>query len=183
MLKRTSRTISKRAILIAVLVFQSLMMWCSPAVAQSEGSNPNLGRLALSTTIAPVLVRAELEAIAVFTSEMASFYNLDFPDIVAEFRTNAGKGDYFESPLQNLALFRDLLIDGKTNLSGVSDNDTGKLLAVFLGVAADRPINEEIARAVVSNLSRGLKQPLSVDLELLSVDAETVRSAIQEANN
>lgn len=183
MQRNTFWAITAVTILSAILGFQSPNWVVSPVAAQSAGSDQSLGRLELSTEIPPVLIRAELEARAVYTSEMTEFYNLKLPQILLQLEARSDEPDYLISPLQNLALFRDLLADGKTNLRNVDAQDTGKLLAVFLGVAADQSITETDVKAVVLNLSRGLEDPRPVDAYRLAVDAEAVRIAIQKSNN
>ena len=149
-------------------------------MASAEATDNDLGRLEQSTTITPVLIRAELEARAVFTPDMAAFYNLDFPALLKALGGSEESAHYLKTPLQNLALFRDLMIDGKTNLNGV-DQKPDVLFAVFLGVAADQPITRQTVDAVVENLAKGLTEPIAVDPDALVSDAEKVRLAVQRA--
>jgi len=82
-----------------------------------------------------VLDRALDEALSGFTAKEAAFYRLDLDGRVRELSQQWDDVNFIDSPLQNLALFRDAA-DGRSVLRDVgivTDNNT--LLAVFLGTA------------------------------------------------
>lgn len=148
-----------------------------PVWAQEGIPEVELGRLNVARSPTQVLDRAYDEALATFTPGMATFYNLTLDQMVLELSGNWQSVEIVDSPLQNLALFRDAL-GGSSVLSskGVSNsNDT--LLAAFLGTASDKgmPVLPETAYAV----SMILGQPISVQqAAALAADAERIRIAI-----
>lgn len=147
-------------------------VWSREGIPEVE-----LGRLNVVRSPERVIDRAYLEALGSFTTEMAEFYSLDLDQMIEELSLHWDEVSFIDSPLQNLALFRDAL-DGTSVLTTVgieTDNDT--LLAVFLGTASDKeiPITPETAYAV----SVMLGQPLSAsEAEALAAEAESIRQAI-----
>lgn len=151
-----------------------------PAWAQEGIPEVELGRLSVARSPDQVLDRALAEAGATLTPEMVSFYNQSMDEIIYDLSMNWDTISIYDSPLQNLALFKDILEDGQTTLSGVNDSDYSKLLAVFLGVASDKTlvITEDTAVAILTILGEGLPTHILVDPATLAADAEAVRVAV-----
>lgn len=149
----------------------------SPVWAQEGIPEIELGRLNVARSPTQVLDRAFAEATSTFTPAMANFYNLSVDDMVTELSLNWGNVELVDSPLQNLALFRDAL-DGQSVLRtlGVRNtNDT--LLAAFLGTASDKtiPVRPETAYAVAIILGMPISASSATDI---AADAERIRIAI-----
>lgn len=168
-----------------------------PSTAGSGGGKPSwaqegipeveLGRLSVARSPDQVLQRSLDEAIATFTPAMADFYNLPLSEAVpdAEIDTmlealslNWDTISLYDSPLQNLALFKDVLEDGVSQLPITNDAET--LLSVFLGVASDKtvPISEDTVTAMLMILSDGLPTVIEVDVASVAADAEAIRIAV-----
>lgn len=150
-----------------------------PAWAQEGIPEVELGRLSVARSPDHVLQRALDEAVATLTTEMVDFYNLplDGADgIIDELSNNWDNITIYDSPLQNLALFKELLEGQPTSLTGVT-NDTDTLMAVFLGVASDKTV--PISTDTVIALTTILGEPVSeADAAALAADAESVRIAV-----
>lgn len=84
-----------------------------------------------------------------------------------------------DSPLQNLALLKDLLSDGSIQLSGVTPYNTNNLAAILIGVASDK--NLAISTDTVVALTKILGVSVS-DPAAVAALAETVRQAVLEAH-
>lgn len=151
-----------------------------PIWAQEGIPEVELGRLSVARSPAQVLERALDEANATLTSDMVSFYNQSLDQIIADLSLNWDTVSIFDSPLQNLALYQDVLEDGDVTLAGVNDADAEKLLAVFLGVASDKvvPITEETVIAVTTILSKDIDTMIAIDAADVAADAEAVRIAV-----
>ena len=151
-----------------------------PAWAQEGIPEVELGRLSVARSPEHVLERALLEADATLTAEMVNFYNQSLSEIIEDLSFNWDTISIYDSPLQNLALFSDLLEDGTTVLDGVSTSDPEKLLAVFLGVASDKnvPISEDTVIAVTTILGENLDSMISINTADVAADAEAVRIAV-----
>lgn len=147
-------------------------VWAKEGLPEVE-----LGRLNVVRSPDRVIDRAYLEALGSFTPEMVDFYSLNLEQMTKELSLNWDNISLIDSPLQNLALFRDAL-DGTSVLTTVgveTDNDT--LLAVFLGTASDKniPITPETAYAVSAMLDQPLSESEAAEL---AAEAEKVRLAI-----
>jgi len=161
-----------------------------PADTGSDGGKPiwaqegipevELGRLSVARSPDQVLERALAEADVTLTAEMVDFYNQTLAEIIFDLSVNFDAVSFYDSPLQNLALFQDVLEDGTSVLDGVDTSDPEKLLAVFLGVASDKTlqVTEETATAILTILGEGLDSTIAVDPAELAADAEAVRIAV-----
>ncbi|MBF9057950.1 hypothetical protein HKCCSP123_02025 [Rhodobacterales bacterium HKCCSP123] len=120
--------------------------------------------------------RAYSEATAQL-ADMASFYNLTLDQMITQLSDNWDNIGIIDSPLQNLALFRDAL-DGSIDLSayGIS-NDRETLMAVFMGVATDKaiPVTPESVYAVSVIFGMPLSQ---AEATSIASDAEAIRQAV-----
>lgn len=162
----------------------------NPAGSGSAGGRPiwaqegipeiELGRLSVARSPEQVLDRALAEADGTLTTSMVSFYNQSLDAMIADLSLNWDTISIYDSPLQNLALFQDVLEDGDVILSGVDDSDPEKLLAVFLGVASDKvlPISEETVIAVTAILAKDLDTMIAIDPAAVAADAEAIRIAV-----
>lgn len=148
-------------------------VWAGGGIPEVE-----LGRLNVVRSPDRVLQRAYDEALASLTNEMAGFYNLSLDEAVMALSTEFGNLDYIDSPLQNLALFKDAL-DGTSVLNSAPqiNNSTGTLMAVFLGVASDKtiPITPDTVTAVTTILGSPMTGAAA---SALAADAEAIRVAV-----
>lgn len=153
-----------------------------PVWAQEGIPEVELGRLNVSRAPGRVLARAEDEALATYLEEMATLYNLSADAAASLLESNFRDVSRYDSPLQNLALYKDVMIFGDTQLrvidSSVVPASQLDLAAIFLGSASDKtiPISEDTVTAV--NRILGLIELSSDDRNTLATMAETVRQAI-----
>jgi hypothetical protein len=146
-----------------------------PVWAQEGIPEVELGRLSVARSPDQVLDRSLAEALATFTPEMAAFYTLTIDQMIEEFSLNWDNLTIYDSPLQNLALMKDVLADGATQLPVSNSTDT--LLAVFLGVASDKTI--AISPDTVIAVTTILGYPVTGDAAAaLAADAEAIRIAV-----
>ena len=153
-----------------------------PVWAQEGIPEVELGRLNVSRAPGHVLARAEAEALANYSETMAALYSLDADQAAALLRTNFSDISRYDSPLQNLALYKDVMIFGVTQLRDI-DQDLEPasqldLAAIFLGSASDKtiPISEDTVTAL--NRILDLVELSSEERSTLATKAETVREAI-----
>ena len=152
-------------------------VWAGEGIPEVE-----LGRLNVARSPDHVLARAFLEAQASFTSEMAEFYNLSLEAAIEKLKLEFDTTSFIDSPLQNLALFKDAL-DGSSILNALDEvtNSNDTLLAMFLGAASDKsiPVSKETALAVSIILGLELSE---AEAEELAANAEKIRLAIAEGH-
>ena len=151
-----------------------------PAWAQEGIPEVELGRLSVARSPDQVLERSLEEALSTWdAATMEDFYSLPLENadvsILSELSLNWDNLIIYDSPLQNLALMKDILEDGDSQLE--VNNDTDVLMAVFLGVASDKtvPITTETVIVVSTILGYPI---LGDDAEDLAEDAEAVRIAV-----
>ncbi|PXW67585.1 hypothetical protein C7964_106161 [Loktanella sp. PT4BL] len=154
-----------------------------PAWAQEGIPEVELGRLSVARSPDQVLERSLEEALSTWdAATMEAFYSLpldssdpDATTILTELSLNWDNLTIYDSPLQNLALMKDILDDGDSQLD--VNNDTDVLMAVFLGVASDKvlPISTDTVIAVTTILGYPITGD---DAEDLAEDAEAVRIAV-----
>ncbi len=151
-----------------------------PAWAQEGIPEVELGRLSVARSPDQVLDRSLEEAIANVTPELLAFYNQSLTDMIVDLSLNFDTISIYDSPLQSLALFQDILEDGDSQLPGLNDSDDGKLLAVFLGIASDKTITitSETVVAILTILGDDLPSTISVDVDQVAADAEAIRIAV-----
>ena len=147
-------------------------VWAKEGIPEVE-----LGRLNVARSPDKVLDRSLAEALKSLTPEMVSYYNLSLAEAVEALSLNFDNTPFIDSPLQNLAMLKDLL-DGMSVLtaSGVT-TDTGTLAAMLLGAASDKtvPISVNTVIAVTTILGT----PVTGDTALaLAIEAESIRIAI-----
>jgi hypothetical protein len=153
-----------------------------PVWAQEGIPEVELGRLNVSRAPSRVLARAEDEALATYLSEMSVLYNLSADDAANLLESNFRGVSRYDSPVQNLALYKDVMIFGKTELNNIDPNLTPSsqldLAAIFLGSASDKtmPISENTVIAL--NRILGLVELSPEERNILATKAETVRQSI-----
>ena len=112
---------------------------------------------------------------------MADFYILTIEEMMVQLSGHWDDITILGSPLQNLALLRDVL-GGEIDLSTYSiTNDIDTLMAVLLGVASDKvvPITVETAYAVSVIFDIPLTE---VEATELAEAAELIRQAVVEGH-
>lgn len=137
-----------------------------------------LGRLNVARSPAHVLARAEHEALSRYTATMAELYNMSAESAAALLQAKYGETARIDSPLQNLALYKDLMTFGKTQLPGVTPKSQLDLAAIFLGSASDKSIPVSENTVIAINAILGLVPLKAEDVKLLATKAEAVRAAI-----
>ena len=148
-----------------------------PVWAQEGLPQVELGRLNVGRSPDRVIDRAFDEALSGFTEDVAEFYRLNLEQMEDALSTRWGEVNLIDSPLQNLALFRDAL-DGTSILRDAGINtDTDTLLAAFLGTASDKSI--PITQATVQAVSILMGRPMNpTEAATLATKAERIRKAI-----
>jgi hypothetical protein len=149
-----------------------------PVWAQEGIPEVELGRLNVGRAPAFVLARAEGKALEEYTDAMANLYNLSAEQAAALLESNYSNIARIDSPVQNLAMYRDVMVYGETQLPGVAPASTVDLAAIFLGSASDKniPVSEDTVIAI--NRILGLVEMSEQDIATLAGKAETVRASI-----
>lgn len=149
-----------------------------PVWAQEGIPEVELGRLNVGRAPGFVLARAENEALKEFTDSMASLYQLSAEEAATLFKDNYNDLVRIHSPVQNLALYKDIMTFNQTQLPGVTPASTFDLAAIFLGSASDKniPISENSVIAI--NRILGLVEMNQEDIATLANKAESVRASI-----
>ena len=148
-----------------------------PAWAQEGIPEVELGRLNVARSPEQVLDRALDEAVASLTPDMIKYYNLSLDEAIEELSLNFDTVSFIDSPLQNLALLKDVL-SGGTSLAdaGVTTGDS-VLAAMLLGAASDKTV--PISTNTVIAITTILGTPINLEAaEDLARRAESVRIAI-----
>ncbi len=148
-----------------------------PVWAQEGIPEVELGRLNMGRAPAFVLARALDEAALRYDPEtMATFYGLDAESAAALLESDYASVIRLDSPQQNLALYRDVMMDfPQPLLPGLQPASQLDLAAIYLGSAADKaiPITEESVIAI--NRILGLVPLDAGDQAALALKADTVR--------
>ena len=152
-----------------------------PAWAQEGIPEVELGRLNVARAPEHVLERQYYEALDTWDAAMETFY-----EMTAEEAANVLASDYdnvlrFDSPLVNLALYKDLLVDGVTGLPDVTPATLNDLAAILLGSASDKTVT--ITTETVEAMNTILDVTMSeADVAIVAEKAEAVREAIYEGH-
>jgi len=153
-----------------------------PVWAQEGIPEVELGRLNVSRAPSRVLDRAEDEALATYISEMSVLYNLSADEAARLLETNFRDVSRYDSPLQNLALYKDVIVFGKTELNDIDPNlipaSQFDLAAIFLGSASDKTIPISENTVIALNRILGLVELSPEERNILATKAETVRQSI-----
>jgi hypothetical protein len=110
---------------------------------------------------------------------MSGLYNLTAKEAAVLLERQYFDLARIDSPLQNLALYKNVMITGNSKLPGVQPASQMDLAAIFLGSASDKtiPISKDTVSALNTILGiTGLSQE---NQSILATRAETIRSAIQ----
>ena len=147
--------------------------WAREGIPEVE-----LGRLNVARAPGHVLLRAEQEALANHNEAMAMLYSLSAEQAASLLESRFSEIERYDSPLQNLALYKDVMTFGVTQLPNVKPASQLDLAAIFLGSAADKtmPVSEKTVAAV--NIILGLMEMDANDQATLAIKAEAVREAI-----
>jgi hypothetical protein len=147
-----------------------------PVWAQEGIPEVELGRLSVARSPDQVLERALAEAVASLTPEMIAYYEMSLEEAQTELSLNFDNVAFIDSPLQNLALLKDLL-KGGTALTSEVDNDSTLLAAMLLGAASDKTV--PITTATVVAVTTILGTPIDgTAADTLADMAEDIRIAI-----
>lgn len=149
-----------------------------PVWAQEGIPEVELGRLNVSRAPAHVLNRAEEEALSRYTTAMMALYSLSAEEAAEQLRLAYETTARLDSPLQNLAMYRDVMTFGKSELNGITPSSQYDLAAIFLGSASDKSIPVTRNTVIAVNRILGLQELPADDIAALASKAETVRSAI-----
>ncbi len=112
------------------------------------------------------------------TMTVAQFYSLpaaEFARIVATYYESVTRID---SPLENLALLREVRTTGTSPLAGVTPASANDLVAIFLGSASDKTIPISVATVTAVNTILGLPALTPESTSYIAAQAEAVRLAI-----
>lgn len=147
-------------------------VWAREGIPEVE-----LGRLNVGRAPGHVLERAEHEALSEYSEAMAALYSLSAEQAAALLQGSYRDVARIDSPLQNLALYKDVMTFGQSQLPGV-ENAPLDLAAIFLGSASDKtiPVTEDTVIAI--NRILGLVDLSDQDRSTLAGKAESVRAAI-----
>lgn len=167
-----------------------------PVWAQEGIPEVELGRLSVARSPASVLQHAYDETIAnwttlgstvltlkhddgtTYTMTVAQLYSLPAAEFAQVVELNYDAVSRIDSPLENLALLKDIGADGSVALTGVSPASTADLAAIFLGSASDKeiPVTADTVTAVYTLL--GLPAPTAEQAASIATSADYVRLAI-----
>ena len=153
-----------------------------PAWAQ-EGipDGVELGRLNVARAPDHVLERQYLEALNTWVAAMSALYKLSAEDAAKLLETQYDSVLRFDSPLMNLALYKDIVLDGTSGLEPLLLPDTKAsnldLAAIFLGSASDKTVAITVETVKAINLILDLNMT-DADAAVVATKAEDVREAI-----
>ncbi|HKJ07551.1 MAG TPA: hypothetical protein VKA76_00535 [Gammaproteobacteria bacterium] len=159
-----------------------------PAWAQ-EGvpSDVELGRLNVARSPSKVLDRSLAEALVTLSTSPDLYQLASLDDVIAAIKSGTLPDGTaivrIDSPLENLALYKDLLQDGKVVLPDgttfTTTLSTTDLAAIFLGGASDKTleVTDQTVDAVGTILNVTVDDPAA-----LADKADDVRAAIYEAH-
>lgn len=150
----------------------------SPVWAQEGIPEVELGRLNVVRSPRSVLDRALEEALSRFdAATMAALYEMSAVEFAATAESQWGTITIIDSPLQNLALLRQLWTTGDSGLPGVDPRNPTELSAILLGVASDKsiPISTDTVRALATILRVTMSD---ATMSAIASRAETVRRGV-----
>lgn len=153
-----------------------------PVWAQEGIPEVELGRLSVARSPEHVLDRALAEVLANLTPEQIAFMNLDLEAMLDALRTSFADLALVDSPLQNLALLRELLEDPNALATYGVTNDAMTLMALYIGMASDK--NLEVSIETVIAVTTILGYPITDEAVLaeLQAKAEDIRQAVLEGH-
>ncbi|GAB4519788.1 MAG: hypothetical protein Tsb0019_20440 [Roseibium sp.] len=113
--------------------------------------------------------RSFAEALNTFNYSDQDLYELTAAEFATKIAADFDTVSFVDSPLENLALLKDLLDDGNTTLSSqITPASTLDLAAILLGSASDKnvPISTDTVIAITTIMG--------VDLDALGISASTL---------
>ena len=152
-----------------------------PVWAQEGLPHVELGRLNVARSPEHVIERQLDEALKNWDPAMESFYELTAEQAATLLANEYDSVLRYDSPLANLALYKELLVDRVTVLSDpeykVQPASVADLAAILLGSASDKtiPVSEDTVTAI--NTILGLEMT-PAEVSSVADKAEDVRSAI-----
>lgn len=124
-----------------------------------------------------MLDRALAEAVKLLTPEAVAYYNLSVNDAISQLTPDWDGTTMVDSPLQNLALVRDILKGGTAMQEAGVTNNSGTLLAMLIAAASDK--NLAISTETVVALTTIFGVPLTgASAESIAKAADAIRVAI-----
>lgn len=153
-----------------------------PVWAQEGIPEVELGRLNVIRSPNQVLDRALGEVIANFDpAASAALYSGTAANFETTIVANWDTVTYVDSPLENLALLKELWTTQSTSLPGVTPSNLIELSAIFIGSASDKTM--PVSNLTVEALAKivGVQMPQSV-IDSIADKAEDVRAAIALAH-
>ncbi len=149
------------------------------ARARSDFPDVELGRLNVSRAPSRVLDHARILAVGDLPAGAGLLYGLSAEEAADLLEVSFASVERLHSPLQNLALYRELMTFGEIEFFAFEQAPKLDLAAIFLASAAERskPITEDAVRAL--NLIPGLIELDPADRQLLASKAESVRAAME----
>ena len=148
-----------------------------PVWAQEGLPQVELGRMNVARAPDHVFERQFWEALNTWNPDMKSFYEMTAEAAAALLESNYDNVVRYDSPLMNLALYQDLLVDKVTQLPGVEPASVNDLAAILLGSASDKTISITTNTVVAINIILGLDMT-EADAAIVAAKAEDVRDAI-----
>jgi hypothetical protein len=147
-------------------------VWAGEGIPEIE-----LGRLNVARSPQHVLDRSLQEVLDNWDGSMESFYELTAEAAATLLETQYDTVLRVDSPLENLALYQELLKDGTTQLPGVTPSSVLDLAAILLGGASDKTLTVSEDTVTAINIILGIEMT-PADVSTLADKAEAVRSAI-----
>jgi hypothetical protein len=148
-------------------------VWAREGIPQVE-----LGRLNVGRAPGFVLARHRDKALSEYKAEMTKLYNLTAEQAASLLETQYRNVARIDSPVQNLALYKDVMTFNKTELGDITPASTLDLAAIFLGSASDKNIPVTTDTVIAINRILGLVEMNAADRNTLAEKAENVRRAI-----
>lgn len=148
-------------------------VWAAGGIPKVE-----LGRLNVVRAPSQVLERARLEAIAETGAAVPAIFGMSAADAAVALATDSEGMARLHSPLQNLALYRELMVFGSIYELDVRPESRLDLAAILLGSAANRelPVSADTVKAV--NTMLGLIELPAGERDELAGKADAVRRAM-----
>lgn len=149
-------------------------VWAGPDFPEVE-----LGRLNVSRAPGRVLDHARILAVEELPVDADSLYGLSADEAARLLELSFESVERLHSPVQNLALYRELMTFGEIDFFDFEPASQLDLAAIFLASAAERskPITEDTVRAL--NMILGLVELAPDERSLLASKAETVRAGME----
>lgn len=148
-------------------------VWAGPDFPEVE-----LGRLNVARAPSRVLDHGRILAEEETPAHPESFYGLSADEAALLLSEAFEQVERFHSPVQNLALYRELMTFGQIEFFDFEPASQLDLAAILLASAAERtkPINQDTVTAL--NLILGLIDLTPAETQILASKAETVRTGM-----